>query len=71
VINKLLKFKYHATDLGRFTYSQLDKILNKVARNAPGLTSSFSTEAIQRLPKVMGLGYAPLKEKRPKWEYNT
>jgi len=41
VIDQLLKFKYHATHLGIFTDTQLstiDKILNKAARNALGLT---------------------------------
>ncbi len=49
VIKQLLKSKYHATHLGVFTDKQLeqvDKILNKAARNALGLTPSFP----RRLP---------------------
>ncbi len=60
------KSKYPATHLGIFTYTQLnaiDKILNKAARNALGLSPSFPTEAIHRPTKEMGLGYAPLKNK--------
>jgi hypothetical protein len=67
VIDQILKSKYHAKHLGIiFTDSQLntiDKILNKAARNALGLTPSFPTEAIHRSTKEMGLGYAPLKNK--------
>jgi hypothetical protein len=66
VIDQLLKSKYHATHLGIFTDTQLntiDKILNKAARQALGLTPSFPTEAIHRPTKEMGLGYAPLKHK--------
>jgi hypothetical protein len=66
VIEQLLKSKYHATHLGVFTDKQLehvDKILNKAARNALGLTPSFPTEAIHRPTKEMGLGYAPMKER--------
>jgi hypothetical protein len=51
VIDQLLKSKYHATHLGIFTDTQLytvDKILNKAARIAMGLTPSFPTEAIHR-----------------------
>jgi hypothetical protein len=61
-----LKSKYHATHLGILTDKQLetiDKILNKVARNALGLTPSFLTEAIQRPVKEMGLGYAPMNDR--------
>jgi hypothetical protein len=66
VIDQLLRSQYHATHLGIFTYTQLsiiDKILNKAFRNALGLTPSFPTEAIHRLTKEMGLGYAPLRNK--------
>jgi hypothetical protein len=66
VIGQLLKSKYHATHLGIFTDTQLsiiDKILNKAARNALGLTPSFPTKAIHRPKKEMGLGYAPLRNK--------
>ncbi len=66
VIEQLLKSEYHAAHLGIFTDSQLytiAKILNKVARNALGLTPSFPTEAIHRHVKDMELGYAPLKDK--------
>ena len=66
VIDKLLKSKYHATHLGIFTDSQLDtidKILNKAAINALGLTPSFPTEGIHRPTKEIGLGYAPLEDK--------
>jgi hypothetical protein len=66
VINQVRKSKYHATHLGIFTSTQLntfDKILNKAARNALGLTPSFPTEAIHRPTKEMGLGYAPLRNK--------
>jgi hypothetical protein len=66
VIYQLLKSKYHATHIGIFTDSQLDtidKIVNKAARNALGLTPSFPTEAIHRSTKEMGLGYAPLRNK--------
>ena len=66
MIYQLLKSKYHATHIGIFTDSQLDtidKIVNKAARNALGLTPSFPTEAIHRPAKEMGLGYAPLKDK--------
>jgi hypothetical protein len=66
VIDQLLKSKYHATHLRIFTDKQLstiDKIINKAARNALGLTSSFPTEAIHRPTKEMGLGYAPLRHK--------
>ncbi len=66
VIYQLLKSKYHATHIGIFTDSQLntiDKILNKAARNAIGLTTSFPTEAIHGITKELGLGYAPLKNK--------
>jgi hypothetical protein len=66
VIDQLLKSKYHATHLGIFTDKQLstiDKILNKAARNAVGLTPSFPTEAIHRPTNEMGLGYAPLRNK--------
>jgi hypothetical protein len=65
VIEQLLKSKYHATYLGIFTDKQLetiDKLLNKAARNALGLTPSFPTEAMYRLDKEMGQGYAPLKK---------
>ena len=41
----------------------IDKILNKAARNALGLTPSFPTEAIHRPTKAMGLGYAPMAER--------
>ena len=42
----------------------LDKILNKAARNAPGLTPSFPPmEAIHCPTKERGLGYAPFKDK--------
>ena len=64
VIEQLLKSKYHATHLGIFTDKQLeqvDKIFNKAARNALGLTPSFPIEAIHRPIKEMGLGYAPMK----------
>jgi hypothetical protein len=66
VIKQLLKSKYHATHLGIFTDKQLeqvDKILNKTAKNALGLTPSCPTEAIHRPTKEIGLGYAPLKDK--------
>jgi hypothetical protein len=66
VIGYLLKSKYHAIRLGIFTDNQLetiDKILNKAARNALGLTPSFPTEGIHRLTKEMGLGYAPMKDR--------
>jgi hypothetical protein len=66
VIYQLIKSKYHATHLGIFTDSQLDKIdkiLNKSARNALGLTPIFPNEVIHRPTKEMGLGYAPLKDK--------
>ena len=59
VIDQLLTPKYHATHLGIFTDSQLntiDKILNKAARDAMGLTPSFPTKAIHRPAKEMGLG---------------
>ena len=49
VIDQILKSKYHATHLGIFIDTQLntiDKILNKAARNALGLTPSFPTKAI-------------------------
>ncbi len=66
VIDQLLKSKYHATHLGIFTDTQLeriDKILNKAARNELGLTPSFPTEAIH-IPKTeMGLGYTPMKDR--------
>jgi hypothetical protein len=41
----------------------MDKMLNKAARNALGLTPNFPTEAIHRSTKEMGLGYAPRKDK--------
>jgi hypothetical protein len=66
VIDQLLKSKYHATHHGIFASTQLstiDKILNKAARNALGVTPSFPTEAIHRLTKEMRLGYAPLRNK--------
>jgi hypothetical protein len=66
IIEQLLKSKYHATHLGILTDTQLstiDKILNKAARNAMGLTPSFPTEAIYRPTKEMGLGFAPLRSK--------
>jgi hypothetical protein len=66
VIDQLLKSKYHVIHLEIFTDSQLDtidKVLNKAARNALGLTASFPTEAIHRPKKDMGLGYATLKDK--------
>jgi hypothetical protein len=66
VIDQLLRSKYHATHLGIFAASQLDiidKILNIAERNAMGLTPNFPIEAIHRLAKEMGLGYAPLKDK--------
>ena len=66
VTGQLLKPNYHATHLGIFTDTQLDKIdkiLNKAARNALGVTPRFPTEAITRLAKELGLGYAPLKDK--------
>ena len=65
VIDQLLKTNYHATHLGIFTDSQLDtidRILNKAARNALGLTPSFPIEVILRPTKEMGLDYAPLKD---------
>jgi hypothetical protein len=66
VIDQLLKSKYHATHLEIFTDTRLntiDKIINKAARKALGLTPSFPTEAIHRPTKEMGLGCAPLKNK--------
>ena len=54
VIDQLLKSKYHATHIGIFTDSQLntvDKILNKAARNALGLTPVFPTGATHRATK--------------------
>ncbi len=66
VIDQLLKSKYHANHLGILKDTQLntiDKMLNKAARNALGLTPSFPTEAIHRPAKEMGLGYAPLRNK--------
>jgi len=65
-IEQLLKSKYHATHLGIFTdklLEQVGKILNKAARNSLGLTPSFTTKAIHRPTKEMGLGYAPMKDK--------
>jgi hypothetical protein len=70
VIEQLLKSKYHATHFGVFTDKQLehvDKILNKAARDALGLTPSFPTEAMHRPTKETGIGYAPRKTERPKW----
>jgi hypothetical protein len=64
VIDQLLKSKYNATHLAIFTDTQLntiDKIPNKAARNALGLTPSLPYEAIHRPTKEMGLGYAPLR----------
>jgi hypothetical protein len=58
IIDQLLKSKYHATHLGIFTDTQpstIDKILNKAARNALGLTPSFPMEAIRLPTKEMGL----------------
>jgi hypothetical protein len=58
----MLKPKYHDTYLKIFTDKQLatiDKILDKAARNAIGLTSSFPTKALHRPIKETGLGYAP------------
>jgi hypothetical protein len=66
VIDQLLKSKYHATHLGIFKDKQLehvDKIFNKAARNALGLTPRFPTEAIHRPTTEMGLGYTPMKDK--------
>ena len=66
MIEQLLKSKYHATHLSILTDKQLeqiDKFLNKAARNALGLTPSFPTEAMHRPTKEMGLGYAPIKDR--------
>ncbi len=66
VIDQLLKSKFHATLIGIFTEKQLEtieKILNKAARNALGLTSSFQTEAIHKPTRKMGLGYASIKDR--------
>ena len=66
VLDQLLKSKYHATHLRILIDTQMktiDKILNKAARNALGLTLSFPTEAIHRPTKEMGLGFAPLRNK--------
>jgi hypothetical protein len=66
VIDQPLKSKYHDTHLVIFTDTQLstiDKRLNKVARNALGLTPSFPTKTMHRPTKEMGLGYAPLRNK--------
>jgi len=66
VIDQQFKSKYHATHLGIFVDTQLntiDKILNKAARSALGLTPSFPTEAIHQPTKEMGLGCAPLSNK--------
>jgi len=66
VIEQLLKSKYHATHLGIFTDKQLetiDKILNKIAKNALGLTPSFPAEAMHNLTKEIGLGYTPMKDR--------
>jgi hypothetical protein len=66
VIDQLLKSKYHATHLGIFRDKQLatiDRILNKVARNAIRRTPSLPTVAINRPTKEMGLGCAPLKDR--------
>jgi len=66
VKDQLLKSKYHAIHLRICTYSQLntiDKILDRAARNALGLSPSFPTEAIHKPTEEMGLGYAPLKNK--------
>jgi uncharacterized membrane protein YgcG len=65
-IDQILKYKYHATHLGIFAYSQLhtiDKILNKATKNALSLTPSFPAVAIHRPTKEMGLGYAPFIDK--------
>jgi hypothetical protein len=59
VIDQLLKSKYHATHLGIFTQTQLtniDKILNKVARQSLGVTPGFPTEAIHNPTTELGLG---------------
>jgi hypothetical protein len=74
VIDQLLKSKNHAVHLGMFTDKQLstiDKILNKAARNAMGLTPSSPTEAIHRPGKEMGLGYSPLRHKATQMVLNT
>jgi hypothetical protein len=66
VIDQLLRSKYHATHVGIFTDTQLstiDKILDKGARNALGLTPIFPTKAIHRPTKDMGLRYVPLRNK--------
>ncbi len=71
MIDQLIKFKYHATHLGILTDIQLEmieKILNKAGRNDLGLLPSFHTEAINKPTKHMGLGYAPMKVERQKWE---
>ena len=66
VRDQLLKSSYHAIHLEIFSDTQLntiDKILNKAARNALGLTLSFPLEAVHQPTKEMGLGYAPLRNK--------
>ena len=66
VIDQRLESKYHATNIGIFTDTQLstiDKKLYRAARNALSLTPSFPTEAIYRSTTEMGLEYAPLRNK--------
>jgi hypothetical protein len=65
VIDQSLKSNYD-THQGLFTEAQLetiDKLFNKAAKNAIGLTPSFPTEAIHRPTKEMGLGYVPMKDR--------
>jgi hypothetical protein len=50
-IEQLLKYKYHATDLGVFNERQLttiDGILNKAMRQVLGLLPNFPSEGVQR-----------------------
>ncbi len=64
MIDQLLKSKYHANHLGILRDKRLetiDTLVNKVARNAIGLTPSFPTKAIHRTTKETGLCYAPIK----------
>jgi len=66
VIDQLLKSKHHVTHLCIFTdklLETIDKLLNKAARNALDLISSFLMEAIHRHITEMDLGYAPMKDR--------
>ncbi len=65
-IDQLHKSKYHATHLGIVTDKQLErinKLLNKAARNAIGLTPRLSNRSYTSTNKRNGAGIFTLKDR--------